>query len=425
MRFDTLSALTWLLLASLSHADPIATCTGTEPSTCSCPVSAVKRYQARAYTFPEHLFPRVADSCPDSTPPCCLEKGPGPLKVSDGTNHADLQCGTNFGDDQQDVTNGVAYTIEDCPPNGPYAGQKCLHIAITPAPGVTVSGIHLQVDDQKITLNTKLGTWPFNKYCTANPSECWVPTKAIIDTFDPAVASLCDKTVHVAVGISISIPGSTSGATCFNRGTPIGSGNWFMYVTLNLECPETCLRQCCCPSTPPPSTKLCFIGSAFGYGDGAINLNGNPVGPALGGQGCNRWGWYFTPSQATLSAGIDGTLIVGAGNNVISNGIPVGSWSAILSGSDLKVNYNLYNDDTNGHFDLAEVHIYASCTKPSKCDPGGYTWVDDTTLTGNSDTSYTHTLTVDNTCSTYYLIFHAKVNQQFPSDDDCPAPKPD
>ncbi|KAH7111939.1 hypothetical protein B0J13DRAFT_576301 [Dactylonectria estremocensis] len=423
MRFNTLSGLTWLLLAGLGLTDAFETCSTTEAAACSCPASVAKRYQARAHTFPEHLFPRVDVLCSDGTPPCCVKRGPGPLQVSADTSKTDLQCGTKFGDDQQDVTNGVAYTIEDCPATGPYSGQKCLHIAITTAAGVTLTDIHLQVDDKPITLNTKLGTWAFNKYCTASPSECWVPVSAIIATFDPPVTSLCATTIYVAAGISISIPGSTSGATCFNKGTTIGSGNWFMYFPLKLECPEICLSQCCCPSTQPPSTKLCPIGTAMGYGDGAINLNGDPVPPALSGQGCNRWGWYFTPNQAALSGGIDGTLIVGAGGNVVSAGTPVGIWSAtLLFGNVLQFTYQLYDDDTNGHFDLAEVHVYAACVEPSKCAPGQYTFVQES-LTGNSDTLFVGSIPVGS-CSTYYLIFHAKVNQQFPSSEACPPETP-
>jgi hypothetical protein len=347
------------------------------------------------------------------------------LQVSPSTSKTNLQCGSKFGDDKLDVTDGVTYTIEDCPAAGPYSGEKCLHVAITPASGASVAGIHLQVDDKPITVNTKLGQWSFNSYCTTSPSECWVPVDAIIATFEnPTVASLCDTSVYVAVGIDVAGKACASSATCFNQGTTIGSGNWFMYFKLDLQCPDTCLSKCCCPVTPPhpPETKSCSIGTAFGYGSGFINLNGDPVGPALSGSGCKRWGWYFTPTKATLTTGISGSLIVGAGQNDITKGTNVGSWSASLSGSKVNVQYNLYDDDTNGHFDLAEVHIYAACTAPSKCAPGQYTYVFPSgTLSGSSDTSYSASIQVDGTCSSYYLIFHAAVNESFPSSATCPA----
>jgi hypothetical protein len=417
-------ALVGLLLPSLGLADTFDACSTSEITTCNCPTTPVKRFQSRDFTFPEHLFPRTANSCSGDTPPCCVEKGPGPVQVSPSTSKTNLQCGSKFGDDQLDATDGVAYTIEDCPASGPYSGEKCLHIAITTVAAATISDIHLQVDDDPITLNTKLGKWPFNSYCTLSPTECWVPFDAIIATFEnPSVSSLCDTAVYVAVGISVSSKRCASGATCFNQGTAIGSGNWFMYFTLDLECPEICLRKCCCPALPPPppETKSCSIGTAFGYGDGFKNLNGDPVGPALGGSGCNRWGWYFTPSKATLTAGISGSLIVGAGQNDISKGTKAGTWSASLSGSQVNVQYNLYDDDTNGHFDLAEVHVFASCSAPTKCAPGDYTYVFPSgTLTGSSDATYSTTIQVDGICSSYYLILHAKVNEVFPKSATCP-----
>ena len=36
------------------------------------------------------------------------------------------------------------------------------------------------------------------------------------------------------------------------------------------------------------------------------------------GQGCNRWGWYETPTLAELQSGISGQLYVGGGGNDIS-----------------------------------------------------------------------------------------------------------
>ncbi|KAL5611049.1 hypothetical protein FOBRF1_007166 [Fusarium oxysporum] len=355
-------------------------------TTCNCPITPVKRFQSRDFTFPEHLFPRTANSCSGDTPPCCVEKGPGPVQVSPSTSKTNLQCGSKFGDDQLDVTDGVAYTIEDCPASGPYPGKK--------------------FDDDPITLNTKLGKWPFNSYCTLSPTECWVPVDAIIATFEnPSVSSLCDTAVYVAVGISVSSKRCASGATCFNQGTAIGSGNWFMHFTLDLKCPEICLRKCCCPALPPPPPET----------------KSYPVCPALGGSGCNRWGWYFTPSKATLTAGISGSLIVGAGQNDISKDTKAGAWSTSLSGSQVNVQYNLYDDDTNGHFDLAEVHVYASWSAPTKCAPGDYTYVFPSgTLTGSSDTTYSTSIQVDGTCSSYYLTLHAKVNEVFPKSATCP-----
>ncbi|KAJ9412773.1 hypothetical protein QL093DRAFT_2540178, partial [Fusarium oxysporum] len=260
-------ALVGLILPSLGLADTFDACSTSKITTCNCLTTPVKRFRSRDFTFPEPLFPCTANSCSGDTPPCCVEKGPGP-----------------FGDDQLDVIDGVVYMIEECPASGPYFGKK--------------------FDDDPITLNTKLRKWPFNSYCILSPTECWVPFDAIIATFkNLSVSLLCNTTVYVAVGISVSSKRCASG---------------FMYFILDLKCPEICLRKCCCPALPPPppETKSCSIGTAFGYGDGFKNLNRDP---------------YFTPSEATLTAGISGLLIIGAGQNDISKGTKAGTWSASLT----------------------------------------------------------------------------------------------
>ncbi|KAF5699936.1 hypothetical protein FMUND_14546 [Fusarium mundagurra] len=243
------------------------------------------------------------------------------------------------------------------------------------------------------------------------PTECWVPLDDIIAIFENlSVSSLYDTAVYVAVGISVSSKRCASGVIRFNEGTAIGSGNWFISFTLDLECPEISLRKCCCPALAPPplETKSCSVGTAFGYGDGFKNLNGDPVGPALGGSGCNHWGWYFTLSKTTLTAGISGSLIVGAGQSDISKGTKVGIWSASLSRSQINVRYNLYDDDTKGHFDLAEVHVYVSCSAPTKCAPGDYTYVFPSgTLTVSSDAMYSTSIQVDGICSSSKLMVSA------------------
>ncbi|EEU33413.1 uncharacterized protein NECHADRAFT_89495 [Fusarium vanettenii 77-13-4] len=248
MKFASLSGLAWLMLAHRGLATvTFDTCSADEATSCQCPL--IRRCAPLSYNYPEEHFPRDGDTCPDTSPPCCAESTTGGLQVSPSTTN--LQCGKNYGDDQHDVQDGVSYTIEDCPA-GPYFGQQCLHIDITTAAGVDVHDIHLQVDDAPITKNNALGTWAFNKYCTTDPTECWVPISKIIDEFDdPKPASLCDKTIYVAAGISIA--GSGDDATCFNEGETIGSGNWFMYVSLGLTCSgETCQRKCCCPTLATP-----------------------------------------------------------------------------------------------------------------------------------------------------------------------------
>lgn len=247
MKFNALSGLACLLLAGQCHglvSENFDTCSVDESATCQCP--AISKCRPANY-LPERFFPRTDDTCPNGSPPCCVERGPGPLKMSSSTSQTNLQCGQGFSDsDPQDVPNGVTYSVEDCPTSG-----KCLHIVLSPTSTVTVTDIHLQVDDDPITVNTGLGNWAFNSYCTESPSECWVPVSAVLDTFEnPSASSLCGKTVYVAAGISIS--GDGGGATCFNQGPRISdTGNWFMYYALELECEEdVCQRKCCCASGP-------------------------------------------------------------------------------------------------------------------------------------------------------------------------------
>ncbi|KAK4038615.1 hypothetical protein C8A01DRAFT_47814 [Parachaetomium inaequale] len=88
------------------------------------------------------------------------------------------------------------------------------------------------------------------------------------------------------------------------------------------------------------------------------------------GQGCNRWGWYSTPTLADLQSGISGALYVGAGNNDLSKATDVGVWVATADASGrVTVTYLL-----NGPYALAEVHVDLACLPIDKCAPGQYTF---------------------------------------------------
>ncbi|KAG7413796.1 hypothetical protein Forpe1208_v008347 [Fusarium oxysporum f. sp. rapae] len=400
----------------LADTPPTCSTTGDNTpitSTC-CPRAPSKRLRRSA----REIFAR-ADSPTCPTPEfygdsCCTHEFAKPT-LSQGTFN--LQCGANAAADT--VKDAVKVEIVGCDTVDDLTKDSC-YLMISSTPAGTITDTHLEISTTAWT-STKYPTkdpasWSYNSYCVKTTGVCQVPFNKIGD----GASALCDKSLYIAYHTSTT-DGTTS-KTCTGDGTliPGQPGNrWWEYLTLSFTCPQTCDGWCCCPSNQPPSTQVCPLGTAMGYGDGAINLNGNPVGPALSGQGCNRWGWYFTPSKASLQAGISGDLIVGAGGNDVNKGTYVGTWSATLVGSQLNFEYHLYDDNTKGHFDLAEVHVYAACVVPSKCAPGQYTFVDET-LTGNSDTSFMHSIPVDGTCSTYYLIFHAKVNQQILSTGTCP-----
>jgi hypothetical protein len=292
-----------------------------------------------------------------------------------------------------------------------------LKVSSTPAGSITDT--HLEISTYAWTStnhpDNAPASWTYTSHCDKTTGVCQVPFNKIGD----GVSALCDKKLYIAYHASTS-DGTTS-KTCTGDGALIPGQpgkRWWEYLTLDFACPQTCDGWCCCeqPEPPTPSTKVCDIGTAFGYSEGAKNLNGNPVGPAV--CDANRWGWYFATSQTSSS----GTLIVGAGGNDLTKGTAVGTWSATIAGSSITFKYELYDDNTHGHFDLSSVHVYASCTAPTTCAPGKLTFKDDS-LTGSSDTSYTKTFSVaSGTCSTYYLIFHATVNQQIPSTETCPTP---
>ncbi|KAK4451050.1 hypothetical protein QBC34DRAFT_402062 [Podospora aff. communis PSN243] len=114
-----------------------------------------------------------------------------------------------------------------------------------------------------------------------------------------------------------------------------------------------------------PPLNTCELGTAMGYQEGdSVTLNTQP------GQGCNRWGWYETPTLAELQVGISGTLYVGAGGNNIDNAINVGDWTAVASPTG-GVTFTYALDP--GYF-LDEVHIDLDCLPIDTCAPGQYTF---------------------------------------------------
>ncbi|KAK3314575.1 hypothetical protein B0H66DRAFT_520634 [Apodospora peruviana] len=171
---------------------------------------------------------------------------------------------------------------------------------------------------------------------------------------------------------------------------------------------EVAYRCTNCRVTPaPPTLKTCSFGTAFGYQ--------NPVGGTAksftlntqSGQGCNRWGWYETPTLAELQGGISGPLYVGAGGNDITKAVDVGIWVATANAlGRVTVTYLL-----NPPYALAEVHVKLACLPIDKCAPGQYTYNAGTIP--NLPTWSNPTPLVYPTCSggaKAALIVHAAVN---------------
>ncbi|KAF5700471.1 hypothetical protein FMUND_14329 [Fusarium mundagurra] len=238
MKLGTFSGLAWLMLAhgGLPTAS-FETCSALEATTCTCPT--VKKCAPLQYNYPEDHFPRDGDTCSNSAPACCAERGDGPLRVTAADN---LQCGKDAFDPEEgsDVMDGITYTVEPCKTD---PSNQCLHVVLNPTDAV--KDIHLAIDDIPIENPGGPGQWDFNDYCTKSPSECWVPVSDIIDTFDPKPASLCGKKIYIAPHIEITSDSCTAQGTKI----PSNNNNWFMYSDLTFECAaDACLRKCCCPT---------------------------------------------------------------------------------------------------------------------------------------------------------------------------------
>jgi hypothetical protein len=202
------------------------------------------------------------------------------------------------------------------------------------------------------------------------------------------LAGMCPNGDREALGLYLQFSGevasttdaTTTTTTTFNNAPPciardtagvcVSRSTTTPYIGIVYRC-STCAVAACPPEEPeepeePPVTTICGLGTAFGYlsAQKSIRLN------TQSGQGCNRWGWYHTPTLAELQSGISGPLYVGAGNNDISKATDVGVWVATANASGgVTVTYLL-----NPPYALAEVHVDLACLPVDKCAPGQYTF---------------------------------------------------
>jgi len=415
MKYSTVLSLTAVFTGYvLADAPPTCKTTGDNipiKSSC-CPRNpAAKRLRRSA----REIFARTdAPTC--ETPKfygdsCCTHEFAKPT-LDKGTFN--LQCGANGVADI--VNDAVKVEIIGCDSADDLDKDTCI-LKISSTPASSIKDTHLEISTSPWTADNypdqAPSKWSYTSYCVAKTGVCQVPLNKI-----GGASALCDKPLYIAYHAATS-----EGKTCTGDGSLIPGQpgkRWWEYLTLDFKCPKVCDGWCCCEKPvvepPPTETKVCDIGTAFGYGTGAKTLNGDDGGSAVC-KNANRWGWYFETSATSLS----GKLIVGAGGNDLEKGTVVGTWSSEKTGSDITVTYTLYDDNTNGHFDLSSVHVQASCDKPTTCAPGQFTFTDDN-LSGSSDTSYTKTFKIDGgSCSTYYLIFHASVNQKVPETETCPT----
>ncbi|KAH7018549.1 uncharacterized protein B0I36DRAFT_336188 [Microdochium trichocladiopsis] len=168
-------------------------------------------------------------------------------------------------------------------------------------------------------------------------------------------------------------------------------------------------------------TKICSFGTAFGYEKPSGSIKKSLTLDTQPGQGCNRWGWYETPTLADLQgSGIGGPLYVGAGGNDIAKAVAVGAWLAKAnSEGKVAVGWALVEG-----YNLAEANVHFDCLPLSKCAPGSYTCTSGP-LTSRDTRYWAVTTLVYPRCpsgSRAALVVHASVNVKT-TDKICPAPK--
>ncbi|KAF6813867.1 hypothetical protein CPLU01_14551 [Colletotrichum plurivorum] len=199
------------------------------------------------------------------------------------------------------------------------------------------------------------------------------------------------------------------------------------YIAISYRCSKCNVTPCptptstanTTPTTPPPTLKTCSFGTAFGYQNAVAGIQTSTTLDTQSGQGCNRWGWYETPTLAELQSGISGPLYVGAGGNDITKAIDVGIWVATANAAGrVTVTYLL-----NPPYALAEVHVDLDCLPIDKCAPGRYTY--NAGNIPNLPTWSNPTPLQYPVCSGEsrpYLIAHASINILTVTST-CPAPK--
>ncbi|KAK3996646.1 hypothetical protein QBC44DRAFT_257385 [Cladorrhinum sp. PSN332] len=172
-------------------------------------------------------------------------------------------------------------------------------------------------------------------------------------------------------------------------------------------------------TSPPPTLKTCSFGTAFGYQNPVAGVQKSFTLDTQSGAGCNRWGWYETPTLAELQGGISGPLYVGAGGNDITKATDVGIWVATANAlGRVTVTYLL-----NPPYALAEVHVNLVCLPLTRCAPGQYTY--NAGAIPNLPTWSNPTPLVYPSCSggsRAALVVHAAVNV-LTVVETCPPPK--
>ena len=143
------------------------------------------------------------------------------------------------------------------------------------------------------------------------------------------------------------------------------------------------------PPPPPPAT---CSGTAYGYTAAVGDSSTTFISLGIG----SNWGWVLS---GTLP--IQGTLWEGAGQNDLSKGTPVGSFTIANVGGTLYVTYTI----TNSGCSLQDTHLYVGSSYPSHIAPGQF---GHTQNLPTGTTTYTYNLPYNSTRTEY--ILHADVS---------------
>ena len=252
-----------------------------------------------------------------------------------------------------------------------------LHVTYTTTGGWTLQETHLSVAMMK----EEIQNWP------NRPAPGQLDYNGVNYGLVPGVTSFtfivdlgqfpdyaCPDQLALAAHATVSNSdlGQTETAWAYGQDEFDTSWGWFWEFTVP------------CDDDLPGGQRGCE--TAFAYNDGTSFVD---LGLAR-----RRWGWVVPIDEETSGSR---TIYAGAGNNVLSNGYPVGTMNYAYFGGTLTVEYVAYPG-----YGFDEAHLYASKKLPRKLAPGRY---------GNTQDSLGHTSYVNYTLyglnGSLYLIGHS------------------
>ncbi|KXJ85859.1 hypothetical protein Micbo1qcDRAFT_169014 [Microdochium bolleyi] len=260
----------------------------------------------------------------------------------------------------------------------------------------TVSGSSISSDTSVTT--TSSGTSESTTSLTSSTSP---------DTTSSSTTSTSSSTSSTSTDTTSSSTTSTSSSTSSLSSATTSSTSLDTTSSSTTSTSSSSSTSTSSSTSPPPSLQTCSFGTAFGYQNPVGGVQKSTTLNTQSGSGCNRWGWFETPTLSELQGGISGPLYVGAGGNDITKAVDVGIWVATANVQGrVTVTYLL-----NPPYALTEVHVNLVCLPLTRCAPGQYTY--GASSIPNLPTWSNPTPLVYPTCSggsRAALIVHAAVN---------------